>query len=149
MSALVSAPPKPSLALAFAVAVAVPSLLSYSIPPSTTALNQLLAVGLWGLVALAVALAPAVAGPGRAWVGRPSGVLAAALLPLAVAAAAVLSWAVHPIPASLAASTFALLLAAAVCAAAGAWARGRADAPGVFAAFGGAWARPAPWWRWS
>lgn len=140
MSAPLSATSTPTLAVTLAAAVAVPSLLSYSVPPSTTALNQLLAVGLWGLVALAVALAPAHPGLARTGASRPAGVRAAAMLPLAVAAAALLSWAVHPIPASLATSTLALLLAAAVCAAAGAWARGRADAPGVLAAFGGAWA---------
>jgi hypothetical protein len=140
MAATVVATSIPALAAALVAAVAGPSLLAYSVPPSTTALNQLLAVGLWGLVALAVAVVPSRSGPGQAVSARPSGVGAAVLLPLAVAAAAALSWAVHPIPASLAASSLALLLAAAVCAAAGAWARGRADAPGVFAAFGGAWA---------
>jgi O-antigen ligase len=141
-------PPSPdrtlrALVLAFTAAAAVPALLAYSVPPSTTALNQLLAVGLWGLVACAIVALPGST-PGG-WgheQGGPSvrAIAGAAALPLAVAVCALASWAVHPLPLSLALTTQALLLAAAVAAAAGAWTATRPDGPRAFGAFGAAWA---------
>jgi len=139
-------PPHPGRALralwlAFTAAAAVPALLAYSVPPSTTALNQLLAVGLWGLAAWAVVTLPAPA-PGRPNADSPPlrALAGAAALPLAVAACALASWALHPLPLSLALTTQALLLAAAVAAAAGAWAATRPDGPRAFGTFGAAWA---------
>jgi O-antigen ligase len=134
------------LAAAFAAAAAIPTLLAYSVPPSTTALNQLLAVGLWGLAAWAAVVLPV--GPALATLSTPAPrggegaghLVRAAALPLAVALCALGSWVVHPLPRSLATTTLALLMAAATMAAAGAWTARRADGAQVFGAVGAGWA---------
>jgi hypothetical protein len=133
------------LAIAFVAAAALPVMLAYGLGPSATALRQLLAVGLWGLVVGAVALLPAGSPANRA-AGAPrhpagwTPLLDAAALPLAVAVCAMASWVLHPLPMSLALTTLALLLAAAAAAAAGTWTARRADATQVFGAWGAAWA---------
>jgi hypothetical protein len=135
----------PVLVMAFVAAAALPVMLAYGLGPSATALRQLLAVGLWGLIVGAVALLPAGSPAHRAAGGHHhrtgwQPLLFAAALPLAVAVCALGSWVLHPMPLSLALTTLALLLAAAAAAAAGAWTARRADALQVFGAWGAAWA---------
>jgi O-antigen ligase len=96
--------------LAFLLAVAVPSLLAFNLPPSPTLLNQIAAVALWGWV---------IAVPVRRVVECRRAALDAVPLLLAVACvglAAGWSWARLGLPAGLAASALALLAAAAVAA---------------------------------
>jgi O-antigen ligase len=114
-------PTGPWLALAAAMATTVPTLLAWNVAPSTTFLNQALAVAGWGAFILALANAT---GPGSA----PAAPLARALratwpagLALTVvAAAAAVSSLAGSLPASLALSALALLGAAAVVLLAGA-----------------------------
>ncbi len=143
MTAPMPAPGAPRvLAAAFAAAAAIPTLLAYIVPPSTTALNQLLAVGLWGLAAWAAVVVPVRSAPATSLRGDGGAgpLVSAAAMPLAVALCALCSWLVHPLPRSLAASTLALLMAAAAMAAAGAWTARRADGSQVFGAVGAGWA---------
>src|SRR5687768_7840785 len=87
---------------ALLLAGSVPALLAYNLPPSSTMLNQCLAVGLWGGVV--AALAPA----GQTL--RRAGVLYAALL--ATLAGVIGSGWFGDLPFPLAASGIALLIAA-------------------------------------
>jgi O-antigen ligase len=130
-------PPELSLPLAAtAVAAAAgPSLLAYNVSPSSTFLNQALALALWGAF-VAAGLAEAGAPPARPLVRAVAAPGAALLLLLAAVA---LSWGPGPLPAGLALSAAGLLLAAGVLLPAGAAARGgRAPEP-LFAAFCTGW----------
>jgi O-antigen ligase len=116
-------------------AAAGPSLLAYNVPPSSTFLNQALALALWGgFVALCLLRAPAPAGRALLRIGAlPAAALGLLLLALA------LSW--HPgrLPSGLALSAAGLLLAALVLLLAGAAARGGAAAEPLFVAFCTGW----------
>ncbi len=96
--------------LALLLAVAVPSLLAFNLPPSPTLLNQIAAVALWGWV---------IAVPARHAVGCRRAVLDAAPLLLAIVCvgfAAGWSLARLGLPVGLAASALALLAGAALAA---------------------------------
>lgn len=110
--------------LAAGAAVALPTLLPLRIPPAGTAMNQVMAVGLWGVV-LAV-MAP-----------RAAGRAANALLPvwLLLAAGIAASWGLMGLPASPALDALALIGAAALAAWAGASLAESGQAPAAFAAF--------------
>jgi O-antigen ligase len=94
--------PPALLAPALWFAVALPALLAFNLPPSSTMLNQCIAVGLWGGVAALARSAP---------LGR-AGALAAALLLLT--GAALLSSLVGRLPGTIGAGIVALLIAALV-----------------------------------
>jgi O-Antigen ligase/Virulence factor membrane-bound polymerase, C-terminal/Protein glycosylation ligase len=101
---------------AFVVAVCLPSLLAYNLPPSPTTLNQALAIGGWGLAVLLLAVYSR-GGTLRAVLTRCS----TSLLALALAAtAALLSHALRGLPSTLALSAAATTLLAAAVLAAGA-----------------------------
>jgi O-Antigen ligase/Virulence factor membrane-bound polymerase, C-terminal/Protein glycosylation ligase len=119
-----------AVALVASFAAALPSLLAYNVAPSATFLNQALAFGLWPLF-VAVSL------PSLTW--RATAPLQTALLTLMLAAA--WSWGPGAMPASLALSSLATLLAAALMVAGGAGVQGRDDdtVTRVFAAFCWAW----------
>ncbi|NRF69199.1 O-antigen ligase C-terminal domain-containing protein [Aquincola sp. S2] len=110
---------------ALLLAGSIPALLAYNLPPSSTMLNQCLAVGLWGGVV--AALAPA----GQAL--RRAGVLYAALL--ATLAGALGSALFADLPFPLAASGIALLVAALALAWTGCAAADRPDRSSVFTWF--------------
>ena len=119
----------PDARVAFAAAAAaLPSLLAYNLPPSPTFFNQALALALWGLFVI-------VAAPARA--GRAAWPLWLALA--GVALGVLWSWGPGALPASLALSALGMLAAAALLVAAGAGARRRDDAVGMFAAFAAGW----------
>ncbi|MBN8510167.1 MAG: O-antigen ligase C-terminal domain-containing protein [Burkholderiales bacterium] len=129
--------PRPSVtATATAIAAAAgPSLLAYNVSPSSTFLNQALALALWGsFVALCLMAAPAP--PGRvllrvaAWPALALGVLLLAVL---------LAWSPGRLPSALALSAAGLLLAALVLLLAGAAARAGPPAEPLFVAFCAAW----------
>lgn len=105
-------------------ACVLPPLLSYNLPPSPTLINQCLAFGAWGAFVLALA-------PGR--MSNRAWPLHAALL--ALVGAVLWSWGPGHLPASLALSTLAQLLAAMVVAWAGTEVARRHDAVDAFAAF--------------
>jgi O-antigen ligase len=95
------------LAALAVLAVAAPSLLAWNVPPSTTFLNQALAVGLWGVFAALAVGAVSLRAAVRAV--RPA-LLALALLGAAAAASALAGG----LPASLALAACAMLTVAAV-----------------------------------
>jgi O-antigen ligase len=98
------------------VAVALPTLLASSLPPSPTAPSQLAAIGAWGLALLAIAADP------RAAVGfRDALVLVAApaLASFIVALSTVQSMAIGSLPAALALSAIGLIATAVLVLAAG------------------------------
>lgn len=106
------------------VAIAAPWLLAWNVSPSSTFLNQALAVCGWGLLLWLLARpAAGAARPASPWrePGVPLAVGALALL----AGLALLAWASGRLPASLALSPAALLLAAAATLVAGAAIAGR------------------------
>lgn len=105
----------PHVALA-AAALVLPSLLAWNVPPSTTFLNQALALALWGWF-VAFTAAPLRSAAGAA---------APALVALALLGVGVLwSWRPGALPASLALPALGLLAAAAVTLVAGASAHAR------------------------
>ena len=109
---------------AVALLTAAAPLLAYNQPPSSTLLNQCLALGLWGAFVLALA-------PGRLSLqGWP---LQAALL--ALAAGVLWSWGPGSLPPSMALSALGLLGAAMLLAWAGTEAGRQRDAVSTFAAF--------------
>ena len=120
-----SAPPRPSAAQSAALVAAalLPSALAFNQPPSPTLLNQLAAVGCWGLVLTLLAATQV----GRFADGlRRSAVLLAAMA--LVCAAALWSWLGAVLPASLALPALALVVmvmalaaAASVVRASGPW----------------------------
>ncbi len=111
-----------------ALAAAAPSLLAYNESPSPTFLNQALAFALWGGFVLVTAPAPS-------WRGSRALVAALGIVVLCVA----WSWGPGALPAALALSAIASLLAALVMVAGGAGGCARADAQGLFAAFCWGW----------
>ena len=112
------------------VAVALPTLLAFNLPPSPTLISQLLALALWGCVA--VALQPSGNRGLRAalWGVR---MLQMALVPLLLAA--VWSWGWGSLPGGLALSAIGFVLAVGVVTVAGATARARVDAVETFTGF--------------
>ena len=104
-------------------AAAAPVLLAYNVAPSASALNQILAVALWGLWALALGLAAAGAAPraerSPAAPGLPRGVLPLGATLALLAAAVLASSLPGTLPGTLALQALALLGAAAVLLAAG------------------------------
>ena len=112
------------------VAVALPTLLAFNLPPSPTLISQLLALALWGCVA--VALQPSGNRGLRAalWGVR---MLQMALVPLLLAA--LWSWGWGSLPGGLALSAIGFVLAAGVVTVAGATARARVDAVETFTSF--------------
>ncbi len=128
-------PAQPMLVAAAAAAAAGPSLLAFNVSPSSTFLNQALAIALWGgFVALCLRVAPA---PAWRTLLRRAALPAAAIGLLLLALA--LSW--HPggLPSALALSAAGLLLGALVLLLAGAAARGGAAAEPLFIAFCAGW----------
>jgi O-antigen ligase len=119
-----------AFALAAAIAASFPSLLAYNVAPSATFLNQALAFAVWPLLVV-------VSLPSLTW--RATAPLQAALLILMLAAA--WSWGPGAVPASLALSSLATLLAAALMVAGGAGVHARDDdtTTNLFAAFCWAW----------
>lgn len=106
--AVVAGAADPGLATALAMLVVVPAaLLSYSLPPSSTFLNQAAAVIGWGAWLLYLATVGGV-GAVRAGPGSVSMLAAMALIGLG----ALLSWSLH-LPAPLALSSFTLIVAVA------------------------------------
>ncbi|WP_232539935.1 PglL family O-oligosaccharyltransferase [Azohydromonas aeria] len=95
--------PFPALSLAALLACCVPALVAFNLPPSATFFNQAAALGLWGVFA-------AVLGAPRWRDGTRAG--SALLAALAVLALCVLWSAAVALPASLAASSLGILLAA-------------------------------------
>lgn len=110
----------PARATLATLAVAVPTLLAWNVPPSTTFLNQAAAVALWGVfiaalagdgratgqaaraswpALLALTLLGLAALGSTAWGALPSSLSLSALALLAAAAAALLSGAAAPVPA--------------------------------------------------
>jgi O-antigen ligase len=125
-----SVPLDPALLLATLVASCAPTLLAYNRPPSATALNQCLAVALWGVVA--AMNFTAVEAPAKHW--RQVGPLLGALG--LIAAAALGSWGFGALPLSLALQGAGLMAGAALMVASGASAsrnRGRSAAFGALA----------------
>ena len=94
-------------AVATAAAVAVPPMVAWSLPPTSTFFNQASALGLWGL-AIAVAW-PALGGRHLVRAAWPLLVVVAAIALLALG-----GWLAGPLPASLATAPVAVLGAAAV-----------------------------------
>ena len=120
--------------LAIAAASA-PSLLAYNVSPSPTFLNQALAVGLWGAF---VAAAAWDTGAVRSASVRGAGPLLGAVGLMALAVG--WSWGPGGLPASLALSALALLLATAVLVLGAANARASVSAVPLFALFCAGWA---------
>ena len=89
----------------FALALVAPTLLAYNVSPSATLLNQLLAVGGWGLLMVLM--------PGQA---QPSSTMAPLWMPLALLGGAVLWSEQQGLPSSLALPALALLASAVVVA---------------------------------
>lgn len=89
--------------------VALPALLAYNLSPSSTLLNQLLAVAVWGLVLLLAPGRQAPSAPGAgAWLARWPALSAAALLIMVG-----LAWSLsNGLPDSIARSSLAVLLVA-------------------------------------
>ena len=116
----------PTLLVAAILATCVPTLLAYNRPPSATALNQCLAVALWGL--MAAMTFTKVDAPRKYW--RQLGALIGAIG--LVAAAALGSWAFGTLPLSLALQAVGLLAGAALLAACGASAARSPNAPSAF-----------------
>ncbi len=102
--------PFPAWIPAACLAVVLPTLLAFNVPPSATFLNQAAALIGWGVLASLLAAAPRVA-PGRPWRG-PEASLLAALVLLALAATAAPWWA--GLPWTLALSAIGTLAAAAL-----------------------------------
>ena len=117
-------PPPPFLpahAALAAFALAAPTLLAWNVAPSTTFLNQALAVAGWGLFLLALAGPPGPAAASRASLMPAVRAVWPVWLALAVVAlAAAVSSAAGSLPSSLALSALAMLAAAAVAVFAGA-----------------------------
>ena len=126
-------PQAATLALALAAAAA-PPLLAWNTAPSSTFLNQALALGLWGAFVCAAALA--APGASMRWYRhRPT---AAPLAALALLALSVLwSWGPGSLPSGLALQALGLIAAAALLLQAGAAARGAG--PALTAAFFAGW----------
>jgi O-antigen ligase len=113
------------------IALGLPSLLAYNLPPSPTALNQALAVGAWGLVLGVVTWRTASLAPEA--LRHPAAALFAALV--GVAMAALVAWLSGHLPSALALSAAGLVVVAAITlAAAASMAATRAVWLGVFAA---------------
>lgn len=112
------------LAAIATLAVAAPTLLAWNVPPSTTFLNQALAVALWGGFIVAVGAGKGATAPAA----RATSPALLALLLMGAAAIGSTAW--GALPASLALSGLALLAAAAVALVAGA-----AAPAGAFTAF--------------
>lgn len=113
----VNAPGRPrprafALAAAATLAVAAPTFLAYNVPPSSTFLNQALALAGWGWFLLAAAWIGPAPAPGTAAKGWAAWPLALALGLLGLAAAA--SWGLGSWPSPLALSSLGLLAAAAL-----------------------------------
>jgi O-antigen ligase len=127
-------PITPWRAALVAAATTAPSLLAWNVSPSSTFLNQALALALWGLFVVASASAADAGGrkAGAPWRRGDAPLLAALAL---VALAALASWQFAALPSTLALSALGVLAAAAVLVAAGhAAGRGR-DAADFFALF--------------
>lgn len=110
------------------VAVVLPTLLAFNLPPSPTLINQLLALALWG--GFAAMLQP-TGDPGRRaslWGSRP---LLLALVPLLLAVP--WSWGWGSLPGGLALSAIGFVLGAGVIVVAGAAVQTRGDAVETFA----------------
>lgn len=80
-------PLAPALGIALALAATLPTLLAYSLAPSTTLLNQLMALALWGSVLAQTPSRDRAAGPGLL-AGSRGGLLAMAVAVLAAVAMA-------------------------------------------------------------
>ena len=106
----------PAWTPAACLAVVLPTLLAFNLPPSATFLNQAVAFIGWGVLVFVVAAAPGVA-VDRPWRGPERGLLAALAL-LALAAGAAPLWAA--LPWTLALSALGTLAAAALVVVAGA-----------------------------
>jgi O-antigen ligase len=121
-----------ALVAALCVAIGLPTLLAYNLPPSPTALNQALAIGAWGLV-LGV-LGWSAAAPAR-WRGLRDPAVPLLLALASVAAAALGTWLAGNLPSALAVSAAGVLAVSALTLAAGAGtAASQAVWLGVFAA---------------
>ncbi|MFN7723488.1 MAG: Wzy polymerase domain-containing protein [Rubrivivax sp.] len=137
----ISVTPRTALAIA---AAAAPSLLAFNVSPSSTFLNQALALVLWGWF-VAMAAPPAVALPAR--LGRWGAGSLAGVAPVGAALALVAlsvgwSWGPGALPHSLALSALGLLAGAGLLLASGAVAHapGPRDAASVWADFCIGWA---------
>jgi O-antigen ligase len=129
-----SSPSLPAIALvgALCIAIGLPSLLAYNLPPSPTALNQALAIGAWGLVLGVAGWLPAP--PARSMGSRRLAL--PFLLALASAAtAALVTWLAGDLPSALAISAAGVLAASALTLTTGSGiAASQAPWLGVFAA---------------
>ncbi len=133
-----SAPSAPiSLALAIAAA-ALPTLLAWNVSPSSTFLNQALALALWGAFVAAAAWPPPAASAAACGATASPRALMGALALLALAV--LWSWGPGALPSTLALSALALLAAAAVLVQAGAAARAQGAAGPLLLAFCAGWA---------
>ncbi len=123
--------PAPLLVAAATAAAAGPALLAYNVSPSSTFLNQALALALWAaFVAVGALVAPP---PPRGAVWRAAALPGLALL--LVLAAVGWSWGPGSLPSGLALSAAGMLLAAGLLLLAGAAAGGGAAALPLFTAF--------------
>lgn len=120
--------PSNPLKAAFVLAVAMPSLLAFNLPPSPTLLNQCLGIALWGGVVWSLgAMRRPMAALRDAW----AMVAAAAVLMFCV----LMSFAVNALPAPIALSAFLVLSAAAMLAWAGCTVGHRVDSTAAFSWF--------------
>jgi O-antigen ligase len=111
------------------VAVALPTLLAFNLPPSPTLINQLLALALWGCLAVVLPPTGDPGGRGALWGSRP---LLLALVPLLLAVSG--SWGFGTLPGGLTLLAMGFVLAAGVLTVAGAAVQARAGAIETFAA---------------
>jgi O-antigen ligase len=106
-----------ALVVAPCIAIGLPALLAYNLPPSPTALNQALAIGAWGLLLTGVGLSAASSAPST-HLRDPVVLMQLALA--GVAAAALVTWFSGRLPSAMAVSAAGVLSIAALTLAAGA-----------------------------
>jgi O-antigen ligase len=121
-----------ALVAALCIAIGLPILLAYNLPPSPTALNQVLAIGAWGLV---LGAAGQSATPLTRWMGARGLAMPLLMALTGVATGTLLTWAAGDLPSALAASATGVLFVASLTLIAGAGiASSQAVWLGVFAA---------------